>query len=284
MNGTFFYIGLGAGLAARCGLRPVPAAAARRRARLAGALGVELRARPLTLPAERGWWLLAVAVALVLAYALQLLLGLAPTLDPAQSARGRDRSRPRWRASGSAPARCCSPARSPPTAMLPGPDCSAAWPRRRSASAPSRPVIAGARARLPDRAAREALTVYLDAASLLLAALVALLHPLGYVARRAVRLVLLAAARARGREVRRPAHPAPLMASLSSKPPKLVLCVIDAMAPAMLERAVAEGRAPVLGELMRARPLRARLRGRVPLGDAGVRRLDRHRRRPRTRT
>jgi hypothetical protein len=33
--------------------------------------------------------------------------------------------------------------------------------------------------------------------------------------------------------------------------PKLVLCVIDAMAPAQLERAVAEGAAPVLGELMR---------------------------------
>jgi hypothetical protein len=33
--------------------------------------------------------------------------------------------------------------------------------------------------------------------------------------------------------------------------PKLVLCVIDAMAPEMLERAVAEGTAPVLGELMR---------------------------------
>jgi hypothetical protein len=34
-------------------------------------------------------------------------------------------------------------------------------------------------------------------------------------------------------------------------PPKLILCVIDAMAPAMLERAVAAGQAPVLGELMR---------------------------------
>ncbi len=34
-------------------------------------------------------------------------------------------------------------------------------------------------------------------------------------------------------------------------PSKLVLCVIDAMAPAMLERAVAQGAAPVLGELMR---------------------------------
>jgi predicted AlkP superfamily pyrophosphatase or phosphodiesterase len=36
-----------------------------------------------------------------------------------------------------------------------------------------------------------------------------------------------------------------------SSPKKLVLCVIDAMAPEMLERAVAEGAAPVLGELMR---------------------------------
>jgi hypothetical protein len=43
-------------------------------------------------------------------------------------------------------------------------------------------VMAGARARLPDRAAREAVTVYLDAAALLVATLVALLHPLGYVA------------------------------------------------------------------------------------------------------
>ncbi len=33
-------------------------------------------------------------------------------------------------------------------------------------------------------------------------------------------------------------------------PPKLVLCVIDALAPAQLERAVAEGQAPVLAQLM----------------------------------
>ena len=38
------------------------------------------------------------------------------------------------------------------------------------------------RARLPDRSAREALTLYLDVGSLALALLVALLHPLGYVA------------------------------------------------------------------------------------------------------
>jgi len=38
---------------------------------------------------------------------------------------------------------------------------------------------------------------------------------------------------------------------VSSRTPKLVLCVIDAMAPEMLERAVAAGAAPVLEELMR---------------------------------
>jgi predicted AlkP superfamily pyrophosphatase or phosphodiesterase len=42
-----------------------------------------------------------------------------------------------------------------------------------------------------------------------------------------------------------------MAASTSSTPAKLVLCVIDAMAPAMLERAVAAGAAPVLEELMR---------------------------------
>src|ERR1700691_5417260 len=37
---------------------------------------------------------------------------------------------------------------------------------------------------------------------------------------------------------------------MSSPPPKLVLCVIDAMAPAMLERAIATGAAPVLERLV----------------------------------
>ncbi len=40
------------------------------------------------------------------------------------------------------------------------------------------------------------------------------------------------------------------MAGPGSRPPKLVLCVIDAMAPEMLERAVASGAAPVLATLM----------------------------------
>ncbi len=41
-----------------------------------------------------------------------------------------------------------------------------------------------------------------------------------------------------------------MAAAVGSTPPKLVLCVIDAMAPAMLERAVAAGAAPVLQTLI----------------------------------
>jgi len=41
-----------------------------------------------------------------------------------------------------------------------------------------------------------------------------------------------------------------MAADVGSSPPKLVLCIIDAMAPAMLERAVAEGVAPVLQTLI----------------------------------
>jgi hypothetical protein len=40
------------------------------------------------------------------------------------------------------------------------------------------------------------------------------------------------------------------MEHTTPSPPKLVLCVIDAMSPAMLERAVAEGEAPTLAALM----------------------------------
>ena len=46
----------------------------------------------------------------------------------------------------------------------------------------TRPLLGRARTRLQDRGAREAVTLYVDSAALLLAALVALLHPLGYIA------------------------------------------------------------------------------------------------------
>jgi hypothetical protein len=181
MNGLFFYIGLGAGLAAACGLRPfLPALLA---GALAGAsaLGVHF-ARGSFHFLRADWWLLVVAVALVLAYALQLLLRLAPIADPgdrkalgdplAASLTGLGLGAGALLFAGTLAAHGDSP-----------------WPGvvggllvAALAQRASWPVIIRARSRLTDRAARESLTIYLDAAALVLAALVALLHPLGYVA------------------------------------------------------------------------------------------------------
>jgi hypothetical protein len=202
MNGTFFYIGLGLGLAAACGLRPFFPLLLAGALASAGALGVELG------PAgqafhflEADWWLLVVTVALVLAYALQLLLGLAPTLDTASTQLpsgsfaaaltllGLRGQRRRQDALASAVAGLGLGA----GALLFEATLSAhgdsSWPGLIGgflvvglAQRASGPVIVRARTRLPDRAAREAVTVYLDAASLLLAGLVVLVHPLGYVA------------------------------------------------------------------------------------------------------
>jgi hypothetical protein len=74
MNGTFFYIGLGLGLAGACGLRPyLPAL-------LAGALGSADALGVGFAPGhfrflQSTWWLLAVAAVLVAVYLLQLRLG-----------------------------------------------------------------------------------------------------------------------------------------------------------------------------------------------------------------
>jgi hypothetical protein len=180
MNGIFFYIGLGAGLALACGVRPFMPALLAGALASAEALGVSFTGDFHFL--QQSWWLLAVVVALVASYALQLLMGLAPTLDPGAGPRRSD----------------------PLAASLAGLSLGAGallfagtlaahgdawWPGLLGglivaalAQRVTVPVIAGARARLSDRAAREALTVYMDAASLALAALSALLHPLGYAA------------------------------------------------------------------------------------------------------
>jgi hypothetical protein len=181
MNGIVFYIGLGAGLAAACGLRPfLPVLLAGALASSA-ALGVSFHSHSFHF-LQAGWWLLVAAVALVLSYALQILLKLAPTIDPSDRARPVD----------------------PLGASLAGlglgagavlfAGCLAAhgdawWPGLIGglfvaglAQRACWPVIARARVRLSDVAAREALTVYLDAAALLIAALSAALHPLGYLA------------------------------------------------------------------------------------------------------
>lgn len=181
MNGLVFYIGLGLGLAAACGLRPFLPLLLAGGLASSGALGVSFSVGAYTF-LEESWWLLVVTVALIAAYALQLLLGLAPTIDSAQRAQ-----RPSPLAASLAGLAVGAGALLFAGTLAAHGD--AAWPGLLGgffaaglAQQASGPVIARARARLTDRGAREALTVYLDAASLALAALVALLHPLGYVA------------------------------------------------------------------------------------------------------
>ncbi len=180
MNNLFFYIGLGIGLAAACGLRPFLPLLLAGVLASSSALGVSFADAPFRFLMS-GWWLAIVAATIVLAYVLQLSLRLAPTIDPS------DRSRRNDPLAASLTGLALGAG-----ALLFGGTLAAhgdsPWPGVIGgilvvalAQRASGPIILGARARLPDRAAREALTIYLDGASLLLAALVALLHPLGYV-------------------------------------------------------------------------------------------------------
>lgn len=198
MNGIFFYIGLGAGLAVACGLRPFLPLLLAGGLGSAGALGVGFGHGHFGF-LQDAWWLLAVAVAFVASYALQLLAGLSPALDP----------RARLRDNGVFASVLAGLALGAGALLFAGTleaHGDAAWPgivggllAAGVAQRAAGPVIAGARARLTDRSAREALTVYLDAASLLVAGLTALLHPLGYVAVAAL-LWFLWRRRARGGE------------------------------------------------------------------------------------
>jgi Domain of unknown function (DUF4126) len=171
MNGTFFYIGLGLGLAAACGLRPYLPALLAGVLGSAGALGVAFTGHFHFLQA--GWWLIAVVLVLVNSYLLQLRLGQERFQAVAQPA-------------------IVAQALAVGALLFAGTLAAhgdAWWPgliggflAAGLALRASGPVAVRARRRLPDRAAREAVTVYLDAASLLLTALIALVHPLGYLA------------------------------------------------------------------------------------------------------
>jgi hypothetical protein len=172
MNGTFFYIGLGLGLALACGLRPFLPVLLAGALASAGVLGVDFG------PAghafhflQADWWLLLITVVLALAYVLQLLFGQQQDmLASALAGIGMGAGALLFAGTLAAHGDSYWPG-------LFGGFAAVALAQRASG-----PVVARARARLPDRAAREALTVYLDSAALLLAVLVALVHPLGYVA------------------------------------------------------------------------------------------------------
>jgi hypothetical protein len=173
MNGTFFYVGLGLGLAAACGLRPYLPALLAGALSSSNALGVEFGASGHAYHfLQAGWWLLAVTVTLVGLYFLQLRLGserFEALVGGAVAAQAIAVGALLFAGTLAAHGKASWPG------LIGGAAAAAlAW-------AATHPVIVRARMRLPDRAAREAVTVYLDAASLLLAALVALVHPLGYV-------------------------------------------------------------------------------------------------------
>jgi hypothetical protein len=127
----------------------------------------------------------------VLAYALQLLAGLSALPDPSS-----ERERPEPLAAavaglayGGGAVLFAGTLAAHHDAWWPGllGGLAVVWLSQRAAL----PMFARARARLADGTAKQALTVYLDAASLLLAAVVALLHPLGYVALAALAWLLL---------------------------------------------------------------------------------------------
>lgn len=173
MDNLVFYIGLGAGLALAAGVRPFLPALLAGGLASSGLLGVDFAVGKYSF-LESTWWLLAVTAALVIAYAVQFVIG-SERFD-----------------------------RGVPGAVLAGLGIGVgallfggtlcdhghpAWPGLLGGAvaaalglAAVRPLTLRVRARLQERQAREALTVYLDAASLAIAALVCLLHPLGYVA------------------------------------------------------------------------------------------------------
>jgi hypothetical protein len=172
MNGAFFYIGLGIGLAAACGLRPYLPVLLAGVLGSAGALGVGFAHAGHYRFLQSSWWLIAVTVVLVAAYLLQLRLG-SERFDEL--------------AAGAVSAQAIAVGALLLAGIL-ADHGDASWPGLIGGGVCAalgqlaiRPLLAGARKRLPDRAAREALTIYVDGAGLLLAALVALLHPLGYV-------------------------------------------------------------------------------------------------------
>jgi Domain of unknown function (DUF4126) len=173
MNGLVFYIGLGLGLALAAGVRPFLPVLLAGALAASGVLGVAFAHGDYRF-LQSGWWLLAAAAALVLAYLAQLLVG-AERFEAGPGAAalaGLGVGAGALLFAGTLAAH-----HDAPWPGLVGGAVAAAL-----AQALIRPLAGRTRGRLPDRAAREAVTVYLDAVALVLAVFVCLLHPLGYVA------------------------------------------------------------------------------------------------------
>lgn len=172
-SSLIFMIGLGLGLGVAAGMRPFLPALLAGALASGNALGVKLSPGNYSF-LQAGWWLIAVAAALLLVYLLALRLG-SQRLD-----------------SGPLAAALAGVGIGVGALLFAGTLCAhgrTAWPgliggaaAALVAQAAIRPIVSGARGRLSDRGAREALTLYVDLAALLVAILVCLLHPLGYLA------------------------------------------------------------------------------------------------------
>jgi hypothetical protein len=172
MNNLVFYIGLGIGFGIAAGLRPFLPALLAGVLGSGGALGVSFPTGHFHF-LQSGWWMVAVVAALLGSYLLQLRLGAEGVSSgtPAAAIGGLGIGVGALLFAGTLAAHG-----------------DASWPGLLGgalaagfASAVVSPLIGRVRGRLKDRAARDALTLYLDGAALLVTVLVALLHPLGYV-------------------------------------------------------------------------------------------------------
>lgn len=171
-HGIVFVIGLGLGFGVAAGLRPfLPVLLAGGLARLS-ALGMAFSPGSYSF-LQAGWWLIAAAACLLIVYVLQLRVG-------------------SERFDQGAPAAALAGIGVGVGALMLAGSLSAqhdlAWPGLIGgalaaviAQAAVRPIVLRARRRLPDKSSKQALTLYLDLASLIVAGLVALVHPLGYV-------------------------------------------------------------------------------------------------------
>jgi len=159
MNGLFFYVGLGLGLALAAGVRPFLPALLAGALASSGVLGVSFARGDYSF-LRSDWWLAAIAAALVLAYLLQLRLGAErfESGPPAAALAGIGAGIGALLFAGTLAAHGDAP--------LPGVIGGAL--AALLAQAVVRPLAARTRKRLPDRGAREAVTLYLDSVSLVL--------------------------------------------------------------------------------------------------------------------
>lgn len=183
-----FDIGLGVGLSAAAGMRPFLPALLAGVLGAAGALGVGFAHSSYRF-LQDGWWLVAVAAALLIAWLVQLRIGAQRFQNgpPAGAVAGLGVGTGAVLFAGT----LAFHGYTSWPGLIAGALCALV------AQLAIHPLLAGASGRLADRTARESLTLYLDGAALLLAGVACLFHPLGFVAL-ALLAWLLGAARRRG--------------------------------------------------------------------------------------